>query len=353
MTTQTGIQVSQELQELFSKANQKPAENSLRLIKATISEDVVAVFATYPAEGDWQNDFHLLSEAGNKEAAYLFYRIDQEEASEKSGWVLFTYIPDGAKVKDRMIYAATKATVIRQLGASNILQSIHSTSQEDLSLEGYQQYLAQSQAEAPLTEEESIRQQLKKTEEITAYGTTSRSSHVSNVNLTLDPETYSILDDYLAGNTNLVMLDIDSKTEKVHAIDSGCSSQVAVDQLAYLFPTDTPRFTIYKYKADDMTTDVFIYSCPNASPIRDRMIYSSSRAILYNQLAAKGFDIQTRLEVDDPYDLTEEFLTDRICKPKEAQPQRELLGQSEASFKPAPPSSSQGTRRPRTRKPTA
>ena len=56
----------------------------------------------------------------------LFKRTD-----DANGWTFMAYVPDNAKVKQKMLYAATRATVKKQLGSANFSEEMYSSDIND------------------------------------------------------------------------------------------------------------------------------------------------------------------------------------------------------------------------------
>lgn len=60
------------------------------------------------------------------EPCYVVYRLD---STNNLGfeWALFTYVPDKAKVRAKMIYSSTKSSLKMSLGGGRFVQEIHGT----------------------------------------------------------------------------------------------------------------------------------------------------------------------------------------------------------------------------------
>lgn len=97
--------------------------NKCVLSKETELVDVVAV----PASGSWESDFGAISaQLEATESCYILYRLD---SSNNLGheWVLITYVPDKAKVRQKMLFSSTKASLKMSLGGGRFAQEIHAT----------------------------------------------------------------------------------------------------------------------------------------------------------------------------------------------------------------------------------
>lgn len=77
--------------------------------------------------GSWEDDFAgVASQVEATEPCYILYRLD---STNNLGfeWVLFTYVPDKAKVRQKMVYSSTKASLKMSLGGGRFCQEIHAT----------------------------------------------------------------------------------------------------------------------------------------------------------------------------------------------------------------------------------
>ncbi|VDP94809.1 unnamed protein product [Echinostoma caproni] len=61
-------------------------------------------------------------------------------------WLLINWVPERATVRDKMLYASTRATLRKQFGEHLIKEDI-----SDVTLNGFKKYLTMKSAPAPLT----------------------------------------------------------------------------------------------------------------------------------------------------------------------------------------------------------
>ena len=92
------------------------------------------------------------------------FRKDAKLASGAFEWIFIQYVPEHATVREKMLYASTKVSLSKDLGDSNFSEYIYATVPEDVTLNGYCQYVKHSAAEAPLTEREQELQNIKRCE---------------------------------------------------------------------------------------------------------------------------------------------------------------------------------------------
>lgn len=83
--------------------------------------------ASVPASGSWESDFpNIAAQLDATDPCYILYRLD---SSNNLGyeWILITYVPDKAKVRQKMVYSSTKASLKMSLGGGRFSQEIHAT----------------------------------------------------------------------------------------------------------------------------------------------------------------------------------------------------------------------------------
>lgn len=120
-----------------------------------------------------------------------------------------SYVPDTAKVRQKMLFASTRLTLVRELGREHFRETIFATAKDELSPEGFKRHDRSEQLEAPLTEEERSLEGVKRAEaEEGSRGTATREIHLGQ------HMAVPVLEDALEamrglgaeGGANLVML---------------------------------------------------------------------------------------------------------------------------------------------------
>ena len=87
---------------------------------------------------------------------YILFRLDTKGPNGVE-WVLLCYVPDKAKVKDKMIYAATRSTLKLQLGSQFFAEDIFGTVPSDFTKDGFEAHVRARKSDAPLTESELLK----------------------------------------------------------------------------------------------------------------------------------------------------------------------------------------------------
>lgn len=90
-----------------------------------------------------------------------------------------TYVPDEAPVRQKMLFASTRLTLVRELGTENFRETIFTTTAEELTPSGFKKHDAHTKLAAPLTEEERTLGEVKRAEQEAGAGTGTREIHLS------------------------------------------------------------------------------------------------------------------------------------------------------------------------------
>lgn len=105
---------------------------------------------------------------------FILRRYDTEPP-----FVAVTYVPDSAPVRQKMLFASTRLTLVRELGTEHFRETIFVTTAEELSESGFKKHDAHTKMDAPLTEEEQTLGEVKRAEQEAGSGTGTREIHLS------------------------------------------------------------------------------------------------------------------------------------------------------------------------------
>ena len=102
---------------------------------------------------------------------------------EKDGdayrWILISWSPDSSSVRNKMLYASTKATLKKEFGGGQIYDDVYGNVKEDITLVGYQRHVTsqESSRDDMLTREEKEREEVKKVKKDLLKCTTHQYQH--------------------------------------------------------------------------------------------------------------------------------------------------------------------------------
>ncbi|KAI8381406.1 uncharacterized protein BYT42DRAFT_566404 [Radiomyces spectabilis] len=325
MSHQSGIQVSEELAKTFAEA---VADGNTRILRVSIINESLTPNGSTPVKGNFEQDYDdITSFLEDTTPAYILMRLDTKASSGEYEWLLVTYVPDHAKVRDKMLYASTRNTLTKELGDYRFTDTLYGTLSSEVSLDGYRKHQKHKAAEAPLTQRERELAEIKQAEAkaVSDYqGTTTRKSYAPGVAFPVTEKAQEALrvlnQSKEAREHNFVSLVFDKET-----IDLDTASHVPRSEIKNAIPAHAPRFTFYvcEHESDGNTQEsiVFVYTCPPSSKIREKMLYSASRAnIIKAAESMADLKVVKKLETSDPTDITEEYLLEELAPPVSTRP---------------------------------
>eukprot|EP01108_Squamamoeba_japonica_P003038 TRINITY_DN2536_c0_g1_i1.p1 TRINITY_DN2536_c0_g1~~TRINITY_DN2536_c0_g1_i1.p1 ORF type:complete len:333 (-),score=146.19 TRINITY_DN2536_c0_g1_i1:34-1032(-) len=311
MSHQSGITVAQELCDEFGVANR---DGNVRFIVCEIKDEkVVKVEAVAAAGDDWQSQLddvqsHLTADAPR----YVLF------SKGGRGWILMAHVPDKSKVKDKMLYASTRSTVKRQLGANFFDEEMFGTLPSEFSKEGYAAFQEHVAADVPLTREEFRRQEELESGEIYQGGA---GAYVHGVSFAASGGVNEALKALVAGSANYVVLGVDTGAETITLSEKKAGQTIA--GMRDNVSLTEPQFHFFRYETGERET-VFVYTCPDGSgsttacPIKMRMLYSSSKARVVQLLEANGGTVAKSFEFNEPSEVDEGDMDNALHPPKAA-----------------------------------
>ena len=193
---QSGINVSQELHDAFNNLVSSPSQRGF--IATIEAESITPIHAIPASSPDFFSDLssltHLLSD---DEAAYIILRRYE---NARDGYVAVTFIPETAPVRQKMLFASTRLTFVRELGAERFRESLFATEMKELEKEGWEKHDASGALKAPLTEEEEALKGVKEAEAGARGGTEGRRLEIGGkLSMAISQEAMEALNEFKAG----------------------------------------------------------------------------------------------------------------------------------------------------------
>ncbi|GIZ45440.1 hypothetical protein CKM354_000860600 [Cercospora kikuchii] len=303
---QSGISASQELHDAF---NGFVSSNTQRALLAGIENEKLIPVGMIPLQSqNFTEDLsQVAAEAKPDKALYVLLKVDPSAAD---GFVAITYVPNAAPVRQKMLFASTRLTLVRELGIERFRQTLFATEASELTAEGWKKHEQHEALKAPLTEEEAGLAGVKDAEAQESQGTSARRGHAPNkINV---PTGEGVLEALQSLNEEgcrgtLVQLKYQLPDETL-TLDSS-NDNVEPSQVAGLLSANEPRYSFYSHPstqaADGKPTILFVYTCPTASKIKERMVYSTGKS--WTRTVAErdaGITVTKSLEATEPSELT-------------------------------------------------
>ncbi|NP_001187829.1 twinfilin-1a [Ictalurus punctatus] len=337
MSHQTGIQASGELKDIFARTR----NGNYRLLKIVIEYEQLVLGDTKPASQSWEEDYNtlVLPLLDKDQPCYVLYRLDSTN-SQGHEWVFLAWSPDHSPVRDKMLYAATRATVKKEFGGGHIKDELFGTVKDDLSLSGYKKYLMSQAAPLPFSAAEEELRQIKLSEVHTDISVDTKQQTLQGVAFPLHGDAMQALQKFKDKRLNYVQLKIDFAKELIMLSNTELTE---LKDLPKRIPKDAARYHFFLYKhsheGDHLESIVFIYSMPGYNcSIKERMLYSSCKNPLLDMVENNlQMEVEKKLEIDNGEELTADFLYEEVHPKQHAHKQ--------AFAKPRGPAGRRGDRR--------
>ncbi|KAG5646698.1 hypothetical protein DXG03_002688 [Asterophora parasitica] len=338
MSAISGIAVDSQLASVFATAN---TDDDVRFIKVSIRNESLVWDRTIPVAASFEDDLALLQAPDVLEDSVPAYILAKVAPSD---WINISYVPDSAKVRDKMLYASTRASLSKAFGSTLFSDAIFATSKADLTPDAYASHKRHIAAPKPLSAREQELADVRAAESGNGYeGSRARASHLrTGVGYSWAQDLRDALVQLgQAEGGALLVLGVDSTSGAETLTLKSSNSETTVDTLGSALPPAQPCYALFAWPhtyfsppkreirkpfkylfllhacipLTHMTMSVFIYSCPSTSPIKDRMIYSSGVLSTYQAVKALLSEAvpnvhlaSRRIETSDPEELNEKHL---------------------------------------------
>nr|POE58980.1 isoform 3 of twinfilin-1 [Quercus suber] len=308
---QSGIAPSESLLSAFRNFVSTPTQ---RFLLADISNEALVasntISSTTNDSADFSADFaQLQPHLSEKKALYILLKTHPDAAD---GYAAITFVPNAAPVRQKMLFASTRLTLVRELGVERFRQTLFVTEKDELTAEGWRRHEAHTSLSAPLTAEETLLGGVRDAEAAESQGTSARRGHVS---AKIDVKVATGVVEALAllkqdgCKGTLVQLKYEMPGE-VLTLDSSVDD-VRIADVGSRIHAREPRFSFYSHPATKgwQPEIWFMYTCPTASKVKERMIYSTGKSWA-RTVAERDAEIviERSVEASEPSDLTTDVL---------------------------------------------
>lgn len=291
------LRVHEGLSEAFL-SSQSEGSNT-RLLKVAIISEEMHLSSLVSKIGTAESDFQdvLLACVGDTEAAIFLYCLS--DSAGVKNWLLLAWIPDACRVRDKMIFSSSKEDLKRSLGQGYFSSEYSANSRGDLTWGGFQESLRKERSPDMLSFSE--RTVMEERQASHAMMSTTKSSAMSVLPFTPSPELVVALASFQRKEgCNMVEMTVDGDSislvsSKTVTVGPGSSLQPYVSEIE-------ARFFALRL---DAGVSLFVYSCPEVVPIRQKMIMASAKATVLATMSDKGLIFDRNIEIRDPADIDE------------------------------------------------
>jgi twinfilin-like protein len=214
--------------------------------------------------------------------------------------ILFiTYVPLDAKVRQKMLYASSQATFLKQISVSSTLHSVFASMPGDIT-ESDLTRLASGQS-APLSSAEKDLQQVREAEtlEASTLGTTSRKAHTnSGIGFPFTRDAWTLVESTKSTSDSIIhQFRINLEEEEIESESSNTFTNIS--EALGIISKESPRYSLLCHNS----MVVFLYTCPSSSKIKEKMMYSSNKLNFLNMVAEADIELSQKLEAADPSEI--------------------------------------------------
>ena len=307
----SGITVDDEVLGEFSAARQDP---STLFLQYRIQADRFHRTSTGQRTSTRDGDFAAMQRAlSPSEPCFLVARPTPAVGGAAGGdkWLLVFYMPDGASVRDRMVYSSSSTALRDGLGSSAFTPSTWNIrASADCTAAQYQQDTNSATSDEQLMTADELAAKDAETSSHLAMSST-RVAAIVGLPIQLEGDAQQKLQQLAQQKGYSAILKLDGDTEKLSVEDSG---SWPIDDIPARLPASEPRYILSHLAAappagaaaDAGDVYVFVYYCPDAIKPKLKMFYSTCKQVcikLCEQLPTP-VRISKSLEISDRSELS-------------------------------------------------
>lgn len=264
--------LSSELEHAFADAQ----SGKFRFVTVSIDNESFVLSATGCATSEPRNDVAQLvaSNLNAKQATFVLLCPDTSVAALR--WVLLAFVPESVSVRDRMLYSSSRDSLKKQLGLNYFSGDFHATDLSEVTWESFLEVRKKQAADAPLSESERLLKEAALLERDTSV----KSSAMVVVPFEITQNVRDKLRLLHEEKFDWIAMKLSEDNERVVVVKS--LENVELVDVPSTLDHRTPSFVAYRYRGSETskTTSalIFMYVCPENSPVRLKMVYSTCKA---------------------------------------------------------------------------
>ena len=294
-----------------------PADDTAALrVVIDAEKEAFALDSTAPRTGGGDRaDFEAAKERfivpSPDAACYVLFR------AASGDWSLYSYVPDSAPVKQKMLYASSRATLLKKLGGESRIASKSDWKElSDVALDdgaAPSDTARQAEERVLMTEVERLKLQADQLQAIEAAG--DKVSSAAGLSFPMTADAKAALGAFEAGSVGVLLLAIVGEQVTLRA--QAASATPA--ELAKLIPAGDACYCLYRWAHErdgaQTSATLFLYMCDEAAPVRTKMLHASTKGPFLQSLAAGGLAVAKAIEGVEPSELGDAELTRQLYAP--------------------------------------
>lgn len=319
MAHQSGIHANDCVAGLLTSAQ----HSDTRVLQVCIDGESLVVTNSAAMRDDWRADYDelILPMLDSARPSYILYKLDTVSQFGHD-WVLINWMPEDAIIRDKMLYASTRATLRRQFGDHLLKEELCGSSEADICLSGFDKHVASRNAPAPLTASEEEKNALN---DETPGGFYGLCQTIGSLVFNFTEEAKTATERLAQGELQYVQLMIVLEKEIISV--SFYERTLEPHAITKHTPMDEGRYHLYRFvhhhQGQELAALFFIHSISDyRSSLKSRILYSGCKSGVVLQLEQRfGLRFAHRLETDNIEEVTSDYLLELLYpKPKEEKP---------------------------------
>ncbi|KAF4040438.1 Cofilin/tropomyosin-type actin-binding protein [Phytophthora infestans] len=307
--------LSAELERAFADAQ----SGKLRFVKVSIEGESFVLSAAGPASSEPRNDVEQLvtSNLNAEQAAFVLLCPDTNVAALR--WVLLAFVPESVSVRDRMLYSSSRDSLKKQLGLNYFSGEFHATELSEVTWASFLEARKKQAADAPLSESE----RLLKEAALLERDTNVKSSAMGVVPFEITQNVRDKLRLLQDNKFDWIAMKLSEDNESVEVVKS--LENVQLIDVPTTLDRRSPSFVAYRYRAGATSALIFMYVCPEDSPVRLKMVYSTCKATVLS-VANEELHIKFdhTIEINNPSSAVDDIRSELAPKTEEELKPREF-----------------------------
>ncbi|KAJ1967511.1 Twinfilin-1 [Dispira parvispora] len=322
----SGVKVSSTLQRLFNDLKDG-REDSVLVLKIEVKDGELVLAekkngpltagVRYSPIEDMVSELH---------PAYFMIRREPQK------WCLVSWVPEGGRVsvRDKMIYASSQSCLKFAFGFGQFVDTVHLSTMNDIRPRFHKapkevfsprEVMSNQELmklEAIQMEQKARTERLDRLNEPRADHATQKQTSAAlsggfhTVQLPFTDQAADAISTFFGGNTgpNVIELKI---TEDKTSVDLAATQEESDVGNSFPVTTHEPRFYAIRFPDGPFVHEtILVYLCPDNSPPKWRMVYSTALGGVLDECKQRGFNFGYKLSVFHPKDCTFPQLIEKI-----------------------------------------
>jgi twinfilin-like protein len=288
------LNLTSEISNAFVAAQE--SSSNVRALKIKIVDEDLLLESTITKQGDAPTDFDsLLAPALSERDASLicFCVTDGAVGSGGKKWMLLAWVPDGCRVRDKMLYSSSREDLKRNLGRGYFSGEYSANEKVDVSWAAYQAFCSKDiDTNTLLTDTERL--VIEENAMAHTESSATKSTAMGVVPFTLGAGVADAFRSFVNKSVNWLEISVKDEVIMLH----GSKSVTMNDNLTSYVSNNDARFLIVRlpnHEGKDIT--FMIFSCPENIPIKSKMIMSTGKVTVQASAADHGLTWEKSLEI--------------------------------------------------------